>query len=139
MSPEEIRQAHRRRSPKAKRRDFGSKLTRGEVQDARRLCSEGVECTVLAESYEVPYETMHAALTGKTWRDVGGALPNLGRAAKAGGLGCIPANARLTQEKADEIRAAYQGGVSYADLGRAWGVSRGTIGSIIRNETWTRS
>ena len=46
-------------------------------------------------------------------------------------------NAKLTQEKATAIREIYAaGGVSYAELGRRYGVKMETIYHVINNKTW---
>ncbi len=45
--------------------------------------------------------------------------------------------ARLTEDQVREIRARYAaGGVKQSDLARAYNVSRGSIGPIVRGETW---
>lgn len=45
---------------------------------------------------------------------------------------------RLTQQQVQEIRSLYAaGGVSYSSLANQFGVSKETIGAIIRRHTWT--
>ena len=48
-----------------------------------------------------------------------------------------PAKKQLTQEKVLEIRAQYKRGVcSQRELGEKYGISRSTVGQIVRGETW---
>jgi len=44
--------------------------------------------------------------------------------------------ARLTQAKADEIRAAHASGASRAELEAKFGVSKTTVAAVVRGERW---
>lgn len=115
----------------------GSALTAGIVKVARQECRDGISCSALANKYGTRYLTMYNAITGVTWKRVPGEYPNLGRTRKAGGEECLPHTTVLTYRKAQAIRARYEeGGISYAELGDLHGVQRGTIGAIVRCETW---
>lgn len=48
-------------------------------------------------------------------------------------------SAKLSWEKVDEIRDQYKLGVSRASIARCYGVSPGTIGFIVSNQTWVRN
>lgn len=46
-------------------------------------------------------------------------------------------NAKLTMEKAREIRAKYSaGGVTHQDIAEVYGVSAGVVGRVIQNKAW---
>lgn len=50
--------------------------------------------------------------------------------------GVMHRNARLTEEQVREIRQRYMQGETQARLGQEFGLSHGSIGSIVRRENW---
>jgi hypothetical protein len=62
----------------------------------------------------------------------------LGRMQKDYWKGKRSPNAKISDEIASKIRAAYEaGGVSWEFVGKQFGVSKRTVGRIVRNESYT--
>lgn len=107
-----------------------AKLTREEVIEIRvtyETC-EGVSQESLAEQYGVSLKAIWRAVWGHTWSDVPGPVQE------------VPREKDFVLDPADvlEIRRRYarEGGTSYADLARDYGISSSQIGRIVRREDW---
>lgn len=108
-----------------------TKLTWEQVREIRtRYVSGGPRREELAIEYGLPFGTLCALLTGKTWIDPDYIPPTHKR-------GEEQRDAKLTDQKVRDIRARYAaGGVTQRALGDEYGVSDVAIRNVIHRKTW---
>lgn len=90
------------------------------------LCPRGHEYTV--KSGRVHCRTCSAARSREYYH----------RKRAERGYALLQGGAKLTAQQVDEIRTAHNHGVNYGTLAAKYGVTRDTIGRIIRGKTWAR-
>lgn len=120
-------------------------LTIEDVMEMRKLVRDGHSAPTLAKRFGVATATAHAALTGKSWAHLPGAIPKLPKKSNLRVRGEDMNTAKLKEAQVIEIRAAYAkakmeagGGrtrIAYA-LAEKYGVSRGMICRIVSRKCW---
>jgi len=107
-------------------------LSSAIVQEARERYAEGeLTITALAQEYEVPMETLAAALRGDTWKEVGGpVMAERGRR--------LPAKKQEEiLRRNQEIIAAYCAGESRREIAERFGLAIVTVGKVLNDAgTW---
>lgn len=108
-----------------------AKLTDESVVALRLDAAAGMTLEELGEKYQVSSQTAGKALSGRTWRHVGGPIrpprPTHGENAR---------QAILTDAKVIQLRADYAAGAGGNAVAAKYGVSRGTVYAIVRGRRW---
>jgi len=121
---------------KGRRRGINSanaKLTENEVVEIRGLYATGRFTQArLAVVFSVANQCIHDIIHGRTWKHLPGRLGTVKMHQPA------RPNAKLTEDEVRKIRTLYATeGVSQDGLAAAFGVSRSTIGCVVRNVNWS--
>jgi len=106
-----------------------SKLTDDKVRQIRDTYStETIAQYELANHYGVSSPVIGKIVRGEAWVHVGGPITH---------RRWWQRNGKVNAAEVKTIRQLYSvGNVTYAELGKRYGVHKNTIGSIIRGETW---
>lgn len=113
----------------------GAKLTLPEVQAIRAAYAEGWTQAALGKRFGVAPSVVGKIIRAESWV---GAPAQDGSRRRA--RGTATANAKLTPEIVDTIRARYAaGGVTQSKLGREYGVSQAVVSAVVRGQTWVRA
>ena len=117
-----------------------SKLTAAQVAIVRQWIASGASQCAVAEHFGVGQPTIHAIVTGRTWRHIqaptssvncpDSVRPRIARGEAAG-------SAVLTTEAVRTIRAAVAGGETRKDVARRYGVSRSLVSMIVARRRWS--
>ncbi len=116
-----------------------SSLTAPQVSEMRRRYSAGeTSQSALAAEYEIEQAHVGRIVRGDAWRCLPTEPPPV---TKGSGFkkaeGATHGRAKLTSEQVTRIRSDYvEEGVTYAQLAGRYGISRQTVGAIIRGSIW---
>jgi hypothetical protein len=114
-------------SPKGENKTL-SKLTEVTVLEIQALFKEGYGDNELSRIYNVTSGVISSIRLGKTWKHVSGVVfDKMGRQP--------PTNRKLTAEDIPVVRELLLT-KNDADIGRLYGVARGTINQIRQGKTW---
>jgi DNA-binding XRE family transcriptional regulator len=111
-----------------------AKLTWERVREIREVyATSGLTLRKLAARYGVHATTLAHVLDGRTWVDPGYLPPVRPRTSQ----GVRHGQAKLTDQQVREIRNRYAAGeVTQRELATDYGISRETVGTIIRRKNW---
>jgi hypothetical protein len=130
-----------------------SKLTEETVLLARRLYAEGQTGMAIARMLGLSDGTVYAAISGKSWSHVPGGLdmeqirrerrernpppptPKRGRGEAL--RGADNGQAKLSDQAVADARDRYRQGESISAIAERLGVSKQTMGSALKGETWS--
>jgi hypothetical protein len=104
-----------------------AKLTEKDVLEIQRLFEEGKNDKEITKLFNVTSGVISAIRLGKTWKHVSGKVFKP--------LGANPVK-KLSAENIPVIREMILDGKSDAEIGRVYGVARGTINQIRQGKTW---
>jgi hypothetical protein len=114
-----------------------AKLTESDVAEARRLAAAGMPIARLIERFPIAHTAMHAAVTGRTWTHLPGAVTVVAKAIGPGATPGASPTAILTEAKVREIKQALRSGSDTgAGLARRYGVGRAAISAIKKRRNW---
>ena len=105
-----------------------AKLTDIQVIEIRQKYAEGATFRDLEKEYAVNLSTLHALVTGKTWKH----LPTPNRVPRMK----YARQAKVTENEVREIRRLYSEGASLVDLGRQFSLSPSTVHPLVHGKTW---
>lgn len=108
-----------------------ARFTDEQVAEMRRRYSAGESQASLGRAFGTSGEVVGPVVTGKTWRHLPGAIPSGGTS-----RGESHYRSRLTVESVRLIRARHAAGDSQTALAREFGVSLGTVHSVVRRINW---
>ena len=106
-----------------------AKLTESDVVALREAVRGGASPKDAVEALQLQIDsgTASRAIRGENWAHVPGALPRLSRAGEKS------PQAKLTE---DDVRAIRASGETRHQLAARFGVTRATIGMVLRRDTW---
>lgn len=123
-----------RRATTANEANPNAKLTSGIVARAREAVRNGARITHIAAAHGVTVATLSAAVAGKTWASVDGAIAIEDRAPLRGERAPLVV---LTETQVLEIVARCKSGKeSGAAIARDYGVDAGTVYAILKGKSW---
>lgn len=108
-----------------------AKLTETLVATARLAYANGSSITDLARRYNVSIPSMAAALTGRSWAHVAGALSTRPHA-----KGVASSRAALTREQVLALRLEAFLGTTHAALAARFGISQSTVSLAVRRKRY---
>lgn len=109
-------------------------LTAEKVAEIRRRSAAGERRVRLAEEFGVSAPTISAIVMGRIWKDT--APQASPPASREPVMGEAHWNAKMTMEKAEEMRRRHLAGESSASLARAYGISKNLTNRILRGAAW---
>ncbi|MGD3109474.1 hypothetical protein [Streptomyces sp. YGL11-2] len=111
--------------PLEQRRRPGVLLTAAVVAEMRRAHAGGASLRSLADKFRLKYATVRAAVQGASWRHLTDPppMPSTGRGGR---------HALTVGQEADLVRMREQDGVTYAQLGVAFGISEATAWHVYK-------
>lgn len=107
-----------------------TKITGKDVAAIRNRYKNGDTLSEISKDYDISKTNALCVITGKTWAHIANAQKVRGN---RGETHCW---AKLSQEKAMEIRRQVAGGKSINDVAEAFGVCRQLIGRVVNNKVW---
>lgn len=109
-------------------------LAEQDVVAIRVLAEQGIRQQVIAAKFGVQLNEVSRIVRGERWSRAGGPIqPNRKQYRRKGQE---HPGAKLTDGDVREIRRLVAQGVTQREIGRRYGVSRSTIGLIVRGKTW---
>jgi DNA-binding CsgD family transcriptional regulator len=105
---------------KIKTTQGGRKLSSEQVERIKKLLLEGMSCTEIGQLFGVSRSTVQSIKQGKTWN-----LPETKEFKK------------LKTEQVKKIKNMLSDGISCAEIGRLFGVSRKAIENIKHGKSWS--
>lgn len=111
-----------------------STLTENDIREIRRLGIEDkLTKTEIAKKFDVSRNTITDVILKKTWKHVDPDWESPERKIR----GQTHQNAKLSEYQVRKIRKLSEQGESQRSLSKIFGVSRGTIDSLLAGKTWT--
>lgn len=104
-----------------------AKLTEADVVEIQNMMAQGERDHIIATKYGVTSGVISAIRLGKTWKHVSGRTFEP--------LGANPVK-KLDGSDIPKIRQMFADGMNDAEIGRIFGVARGTINQIRQGKTW---
>lgn len=112
-----------------------TKLKPNDVKKILMLIEQGKSCQYIAHLYHVSRPTIEIIRLGRTWQHVGRAIiPD--KVIYPPRYGEFNPKAKLNSSQVIEIRSLINEGISYAAIGRRYGMNRHTIRDIAIRRIW---
>jgi hypothetical protein len=108
-------------------------LTWQKVAEIRRRSAAGERRVRLAEEFGVSAPTISAIVNGRIWKD---SFIDASVSSSPPVMGDAHHNAKMTMEKAEEVRRKHKEGKSYAEIAQEYGVSKPLIKKIVLGAAW---
>jgi len=108
-----------------------SKITDNDVQEIKRLYSEGMSQTKIAPLFGIKRNTISTILTGDSWQSTNTSKEIISQ----GNKGQRNPNSKLKKEDVVEI-LSLKGKMTYEKIGNKYGVTKGAISHIMNGHSW---
>ena len=113
------------------------KLSDNDVLEIRRANVLGSSVHELAREFGVDPMTIHYAVTGKTWKEVGGPIRPSG--ARAGARGERNPKAKIRSDQARSLREKFRSGATVRDLAEEYSLGICYVYSILHGDRWSEA